>query len=51
MTSRYELGRQAAQCVDDNTSADQRALGEQVSVMWKQIERLTSRMNDLTGGP
>jgi chromosome segregation ATPase len=42
---------EAAQRVNDNTRADLRTLGEQVSVMWKQIKRLESRVRDITGDP
>jgi uncharacterized protein (UPF0335 family) len=41
----------AAQRVNDNTRADLRTLGEQVSVMWKQIKRLESQVRDITGNP
>jgi peptidoglycan hydrolase CwlO-like protein len=42
---------EAAQRVNDNTRADLRTLGEQVSVMWKQIKRLESQVRDITGNP
>jgi peptidoglycan hydrolase CwlO-like protein len=42
---------EAAQRVNDNTRADLRTLGEQMSVMWKQIKRLESQVRDITGNP
>ena len=42
---------EAVQRVNDTTRADLRTLGEQVSIMWKQIKRLEGRVRGITGEP
>jgi hypothetical protein len=39
------------QRANDNTRADLRTMQEQVSVMWKQIKRLETRVDGIEGGP
>nr|WP_294502700.1 hypothetical protein [uncultured Rhodopila sp.] len=41
----------AVERANENTRADVRTLGEQVSVMWKQIKQLQSDMREVRGGP
>jgi len=41
----------AVRLANENTRADMTLLREQVSVMWKQIKRLESRVRDITGDP
>jgi uncharacterized phage infection (PIP) family protein YhgE len=42
-----EAGRRA----NDNTRDDLRTLGEQVSVMWKQLKRLQTDVREIRGDP
>ena len=41
----------AVERANENTRADVRTLGEQVSVMWKQIKQLQSEMREVRGDP
>ena len=41
----------AVERANDNTRADVRTLGEQMSVMWKQIKQLQSEMREVRGDP
>jgi phage-related tail protein len=38
------------QRVNANTRADLRSIQEQVSIMWKQVKRLETRVDDIEGG-
>jgi chromosome segregation ATPase len=42
---------EASSRVNENTRADLRTLGEQVSVMWKQLKQLQSEMREVRGDP
>lgn len=42
---------EAMERANDNTRADLRTLGEQVSVMWKQIKRLQTDMREIKRDP
>jgi chromosome segregation ATPase len=42
---------EAVERANDNTRADVRTLGQQVSVMWKQIKQLQSEMREVRGDP
>lgn len=44
-------GVDAARQANDNTRADVTQIREQMSVMWKQIKQLESRVRDITGEP
>jgi hypothetical protein len=42
---------EAVRKANDNTRAHMTQMQEQMSVMWKQIKRLESRVRDITGDP
>jgi hypothetical protein len=41
----------AVKRANDNTREDLRTLGEQVTVMWRQLKSLEARVRDITGDP